>query len=518
MKIKRIIAIILIVFLCQSLIACSSQSSQKSSSSDVTADNNVSANNQSSSDSSAPSQVSGKLFDKPFEVTMLYGDASSWPYKEDWYVKKTIEEETGVTLKVILVDATALSDRINMLMASGDLPDIISHIGMGKVREYALQGPYVNIGENLDKMPNFKKWTENNQDKLIKYLVSDGNLYSMPNIGGGITNTRFWFYRDDVFKKYNLTVPKTPDELYNVLRVLKDNNPESYPLNYREFPNLCPSWYTYSGVYYDENENVFKFGPIEDNYKELIIFLRKLYEEGLIPPDIYSMDSKAWTDMMVQGKTFITFDYTGRIGGLLEAGVQLNPEYSLAYMPPINSRFPYSPVEYDCMTVSKAGRSDEKINNLLKYMDWFYSDEAYELLSWGKEGVTYKVVDGKKQFIDINYRAAYGIGNRGWFGVMSTEPVISTYPEIVIYGLQEQPKYELPENPASYISLNEQELEVTSTKGTSINKYVQQEVSQFVIGEKSLDEWDAFVSNVKSMGIDEVLAAYESAYKRIIGK
>jgi len=511
MKIKRTIAIILIIGLCLSLIACTSQGTTSGD----TAGSKTSTADQTSQASSAPSEVSGKLFEKPFEVTMLYGDATSWPFKEDWYVKKTIEEETGVTLKVTLVDATALSDRINMLMASGDLPDIISHIGMGKVREYALQGPFVNIAENLDKMPNFKKWTENNQDKIIKYLVSDGSLYSLPNIGGGITNTRFWFYRDDIFGKYSLTAPKTPDELYDVLKVLKENNPESYPLNYREFPNLCPSWYTNSGVYYDEDGKQFKFGPIEDNYKELVVFLRKLYEEGLIPPDIYSMDSKAWTDMMVQGKSFITFDYIGRISGLLESGKQLNPDYSLKYMPPINERFPYSPVEYDCVTISKAGRNDEKINNLLKYADWFYSDDAYELLSWGKEGVTYEVVNGKKQFKDINYRAAYGIGNRGWFGVMDTDPVKSTYPEVVIFGLSEQPKYELPENPASYISLNEQELEVTATKGTSINKYVQQEVSQFVIGEKSMDEWDSFVNNIKSMGIDEVLKAYDTAYKRI---
>ena len=511
MKVKKTISIILAALLCLSLTAC-----VQNKASDVPVKDNTTQGNKTTEDNKAPAATSGKIFDKPYKISMLYGDAvGSWPYKEDWYVKKTIEEKTGASLEVILVDSTQLTAKINMIMASGDLPDIISYIGMSLIRRYALEGPYVNIEENIDKLPNYKKWAEKNKASLDKYRVSDSKIYSLPNIGGGITNTRFWFYRNDVFAKYNLTAPKTPEELYEVLKSLKTYEPDSYPFNYREFGNLPPSWGVFQGVYYDESADKFKYGQIEDNFKQVVEFLRKLYAEKLIPPDIYSMDAKAWTDLMVQGKTFITLDYVGRVDGLVESGKKLNPDYSLTYMPPLNGKFPYSPVEYDSMTISKTGRNEEKINNLLKYMDWFYSDEAREVLSWGQEGVTYKTENGKKKFLDINIRPTYGILARGWFGLTDPDAIKSTYSDMCINALNEQPKYELKENPASYLAFNDQETEVSATVGAPINKFANGEISKFVIGEKSMDEWDEFVKSVKDMGLDDFLKIYESAYSRL---
>ena len=48
--------------------------------------------------------------------------------------------------------------------------------------------------------------------------------------------------------------------------------------------------------------------------------------------------------------------------------------------------------------ICNTGKQD-RIDNAFKLLDWMYSDEGSELLSWGKEGETYKVVDGKKKFI-----------------------------------------------------------------------------------------------------------------------
>lgn len=514
MKIKRAIAIILTILLCFSLNACVKQSSTSKDN----AGEKTSTSEQTSQDSTTKSEDNGKLFSEPFEVTMLYGDAAGWPYKDDWYVKKTVEEETGVTVEVILVDAAALNDRVKMYMASRDLPDFIAFIGSGGAA-YGLQGdgPLVNISENLDKMPNFKKWHDSNPEKVNKYRLIDGNLYGLPRVGTGITNTRIYFYRDDILKKHNLEVPYTPQELYDVLKALKEAYPESYPL-YIEYSHFAPAFDTASREYLDEKEQKLKFGPLDESFKELVLYLRKLYSEELMPPDTFSMSTKSWTDMMVQGKMLFTNHYIGRIEGLLSAGKELNPEYSLAYMPPINGKAAFSPTEYDIVTVTKVGRSEEKIEKLLKFQDWFYSDEAYELLSWGKEGVTYKVVDGKKQFIDTNYRAAYGIATRGWFGLIDQEAVMSTYPEVVKEAIKIQPQYELPENPRLYMPLSEQETEIHATIGNSITKYVSEQVALFVIGEKSLDEWDNFIETMKSMGVDQLMEAYNTAYDRLIGR
>lgn len=500
MQFKKIVSGILISALCISMAACGKGKNTGSPGNENTG--TVTGQNSGSN---------GKIFEKPYEISMLLFDSSSWPFKEDWYVKKTIEESTNAVLKVIPFDSTKYTDKVNLLMASGDAPDIIIHNGSTQVRQYASQGAFVNVSENLDKVPNFKAWAAKNEEHVKKAYCSDGKLYSFPTKGIGITNTRFWFYRKDVFDKYGLKAPKTDEELYSVLKTLKEKEPGSFPLNYREM-HFPASWDTNDSFYYDFDKKEWRYGPVEDSYREMVTFLRKLYQEKLIPQDIYSQNAKAWTDMMVQGKSYITYDYVGRVSGLLESGKQLNKDYDLEYMPPLNGKFTYTPVEYSSFTLNKNAKNTD---NLLKLMNWYYSEEAYELLSWGKEGVTYKVEDGKKKFIDPNYRVVYGIGNIGWFGDLNKDAIRSMYPEMCIRALDEQPKYEGKENPAGYMALNDKEMELNSTVGTSIKKFKDENIAQFVTGQKSMSEWDSYVKSIKAIGVDKMIEMYTGAYKRL---
>ena len=38
----------------------------------------------------------------------------------------------------------------------------------------------------------------------------------------------------------------------------------------------------------------------------------------------------------------------------------------------------------------------------------------------------------------------------------------------------------------------------------------------FVLGQRSLSEWDAYVSEIKSMGVDELVQIHQTAYERYI--
>ena len=37
---------------------------------------------------------------------------------------------------------------------------------------------------------------------------------------------------------------------------------------------------------------------------------------------------------------------------------------------------------------------------------------------------------------------------------------------------------------------------------------------KFVLGQKSLSEWDAYVATIKNMGVDELIQIYQTAYAR----
>src|SRR5690606_24025725 len=106
------------------------------------------------------------------------------------------------------------------------LPDLMFMTSFTTANRYGQDGALVNILDYLDIMPNFSKWLEMYPEIKERYLAADGGMYMFPNQGFGETNRIIWLYRDDIFRKHNLQIPNTYDELYDVLKKLKELYPD----------------------------------------------------------------------------------------------------------------------------------------------------------------------------------------------------------------------------------------------------------------------------------------------------
>ena len=260
----------------------------------------------SSASASVSNSESGPLFSEPVTLSMLTPSHASWPFQEDWYVVDLIKEYTNVDLKVTAVDTSGFSEKLNLTMASGELPDLMFLTDNTTVQQYAPQGAFINILDHLDKMPNFKAWYEENQQYAANYLSADGGLYQFPQQGVEETERRGWLYRADIFEELGLEMPTNKDEFYDVLVKLKEAYPDSYPLAFRSFAGtmaqmnmIAPSWGTYYlditdnryfGYDYDAQE--WTFGPTSPEFKEMLEFYNKLYKEGLLLPNFLTIDTK----------------------------------------------------------------------------------------------------------------------------------------------------------------------------------------------------------------------------------
>lgn len=506
---RKLICTILIFALCISFAACT-KTEVADTGKDTTAQPTAQATQQ-------PTSTPGdnKIFAKDsVTLSILIPNAVSWPYKEDWFVKKAIEEATNVKLDVVLVEDEKATEKFNLLVASGSVPDIVTQYTISTSNQYALQGAFIDVENYLDKMPNFKSYMEKNPDVAGPFRASDGNLYAFPGKGQGADNRRVWIYRKDIFDKNNLVPPTTPDELYNICKKLKELYPESYPFATRMGIELMlPSWGSYWSLfpYYDFDKNIFKYGPIEEGYKNLLVYMNKLVNDKLTPPDLYSINTKAWIDLMVQNKAFITTDYVGRIDSVTKSGKDVNPEFQLAYMAPINKAAGYTAVSVGNFIVSSKSK---KIDDAVKLIDWYYTDEAIELLSWGKEGETYVTVDGKRQFIMSDYAKEYGLTASGWNLILNENAIMSSFSETARQATADMPQYEWRYNPAEYMQLTEAENEVVMTVGADLKKYAQEQEALFILGQKNFSEWDAYVKEIESKGLSKLLDMYTKAYER----
>ena len=136
----------------------------------------------------------------------------------------------------------------------------------------------------------------NLEDEIEKCNLMDGNRYFMP----ALYNASFYdggpIIRADLLKKYGLDTPTTYDELYEVMKVFKQNDPSSYPLTslvgarvlYRfTMPSFGISlgMNSSSNAYvlsYDYEKKEYFAAAIDDRFKEYLRYMAKCYADGLL--------------------------------------------------------------------------------------------------------------------------------------------------------------------------------------------------------------------------------------------
>lgn len=515
---RRILAFITAATMAMSLTACTGEKSNKNTQAGEIPD--------------------GKLFAPETQIDMVISSHASWAYNENWTIWNYFKEAVGGKFNIQAIPSSDLNTKLPLMMATPEeLPDMLHTFMKNHVSQYALTGAFLSFDDMQDSMPNYTAFLnsldENEREELLNQRKGgDGKVYSAPVYGTQrVQNMRTWLYRKDIFEKHGLEIPTNYDQLYETAKKLKGLYPDSYPICFREgvyrFEDLSCAWknnLTYMH-YYDFETGEWKFGAQDPLMKEIIEFFRKLIEEGLVPPNFTVIDTKSWEELMSTDRGFITFDYTTRIDFFNTATRVENPEYTLAFMaPPVpdvptgSAKVTKSNLDFCGWTVCNNG-DEEGQKNAFKLIDWMYSDEAVELLSWGKEGETYEVVDGKKKFI-VNegeqVQSKYGIATYGLYQVIDQNAYESSYTQENIDACVEALNYlEKNSNPTMWMSLNSEEDSRAAAILDDLRSYCEEEISKFLLGQQPMSNWDEFQKGLIDMGVEELLEIYSVAYERI---
>lgn len=472
-------------------------------------------------------------------LSIVIPSHGSWPYEESWKSWQYAREGSGVDLQVQAIPATDYMSKLPLMFASPDsLPDLMAFTYKPDTDVYASQGALIPIDDYADIMPNYTSFMdslpkEKRDTVLMQRTASDGKLYYPPVFGTERTqNVRAWLYRKDIFEKHNISVPDTMDDLYNVCKELKKLYPDSYPFSMRAgFNNINvigSSWKPYFcwNLYYDFDNNKWCYGATEDTMLEIAKFLNKMVSEKLLPADFLTINANTWQELVNTDKGFIFPDYQTRIDFFNPLGSQNNPSFDLTVCLPPKANTPSGQhmmnnyaVDPNGLAVCNTGKKD-RIEIAIKYLDWMYSDEACELLSWGREGETYEVKDGKRVYI----RDEAGNSPKSLYGFMTYGNHQRTYTE----ALESMDSEKLRSttdlcfehtmknaNPVIYLGFNSEEDAVKGEIGTAVETFVQEQLSKFILGQKPFSEWDTFQKELDSLGVNKLLAVYESAFERV---
>jgi len=479
---------------------------------------NSSSTSPTSPEPSEPAQTAETTLPEEGSFRMLTELSPGWPAKPDWPVWKWVKEKTNITVKQ---ETQTGPESLALAIASGDMPDVFA-LYTGEAQKYGPQGAFLDLSKHLDKMPNVKAFLESHPDVVHRMTSPGGEMYQLINDGAGAGNQMVWFYRDDILEQNSLKEPQTWDELYETAKKLKSLYPDSYPFVFRHGLNTLntfgPSFGFYPGIYEDKATGKMKYGATDPNFKKMIEYLNKFHTEGLIPPDWLTMDYKAWTQFITTNKSFITVQYIGQIETM---NTELKDGQHLRFMaPPIGvGDKPYLPRgNYENLGFSISSKT-KNLDAVLRYLDFAYSKEGTDILSWGKEGETYSVDNGTRKITPTvkeanDLRKETGIMTAGTYGQFDYNAIMSMSNDNEKYTYTEAAKYQFPVNNVLPALTPEEKSTITTTE-EQVQKYYETSITKFILGETPLTQWDAFISELNKLGLQEVLDVYQTAFDRV---
>ena len=482
----------------------------------------------------------GKAIPDDAVVNITIPSHGSWPYDENWKVWEYIKEGIGGTVNINAIPTSDFGTKFPIIMASSDdLPDLINFQGKpASFSNYCSQGAFLAYDDYLDFMPDYVEFWKNvpDDEKWMQDVRKsfDGKIYFSPSHGlERSTNIRGWLYRKDIFEKHGLKAPETMNELYNVCKKLKKLYPDSYPLALRSgYTNLTVTGSSWKpnfgvGVYYDFENEKWCYGAAEPVMRDIVDYYRKMVAEKLVPENFFTIEASSWEELVSTNRGFIMPEYQVRIDYFNNMARENNPDFTLAAcLPPraengmglnMLNKYNFVPSGYAVCNTRDEGR----IANAFRVINWFYTDEATELVSWGKEGETYEKVDGKKQFImgdddSKNVQTLYGFNTLGTHIRHAPDSIDASISEEQASATDFLLENTYPHlNPTHYLEFTTEQSAKIAELNTSLETFVKEGIQKFILGQKSMSEWDDFQKELSELPIAELLAIYEEAYNKV---
>lgn len=454
-------------------------------------------------------------------------------------VGQELERLTGVKVEYIHPQQGQGSEQFNIMLASNDLPDMVSNNWWGYPG-----GPDAALGEGIilslnDHMkewaPNLNKYLEENPDVRKKLASSNGDIFEFPFIRGEkwLVNYYGTIIRKDWLDKAGLDVPESLAEFDEMLNAFKEISGTA-PLFYNQ--KMMPAYiFGTSDNFYLNNEGKIAYGRIEEAYKKSIMKMKDWYDRGILDPDFASIDSKTLSAAVLNDQIGC---FAGAVGGNISAYLSAtdDPEFDLMGIKQITENgdeipeFSYTsdPVGYD--TNSSISSNCKNLELAMRFLDFGYSEKGHLLYNFGVEGKTYEMVDGEPKFTEFMTNNPDG----ETFADLSPLYMRSSYNGCFIH----DPRYVeasivYPQQKEAYdnfsitnadkhlmpqLALVGDEIDRAGDIKAAITTYTDEMYIKFVTGREPIENFDKYVKQIYDLGLQELLDIYNVALERYNNK
>ena len=482
-----------------------------------------------------------------------------------------MEEKFGVKIEWVAVPSQERKQKQNLLLASGDYPEIFwsGDFGNAEQMRYGGQGILQPLNDLIDHAPDILAAFEFKPYFRPEITTPDGNIYTLPHFEECYhcsVRQKLWM-NTTWLDTLGLQMPDTTDDLEAVLLAFKEQDPNGngeadeipltgaigtwsadvydYPMN----PFIYNDGASY--LYMNHNKEV-DFNANKPEWREGLRFMRRLYAQGLIDPQAFTQNLDAGRAVM-NAETTVIGSYTAGHNRMFprDTDDSLWPQYRA--VPPLMGPTGLRQTAYWPSGVSRGKfaitdkASDAQARKAMEMANWAYTEEgtigeifglpvnSEGTVNWrwaeegelglnGKPGIYW----GAPHAADAppskdRWRMELIFWHFDLFNGWVADQDITTIAGYERFLVVESDKY-IPHVPPP-------DMRIPIGRGTSGGLYFPEEVAQriaqiqaetqtyvrqhmaaFITGQKDLDsDWDGYVAGLDALGIQEFVDTFQEA-------
>lgn len=488
-----------------------------------------------------------RLYSMGIPLSSAYVDATESPFHTG------LSENTGIKINWEYEAAGAdAKTAYNLMLQEDELPHIIFTAGNATVAngtQLLADGLIYDLTDYIPKYaPDYWEYINlpKNEETLRSLKTEDGKLFCFPFLRESTYNITYLgpAIRQDWLDECNLKTPVTLEDWENVLVTFKEkygarlgfmlarfNNGGGFASGTDAHAALKLDWYV------DDNGKI-QCANTQPEWKAFLEVLNRWYEMDLIDPDfttaadadirtkVLNNEIGACFTAMSQITNYIA-DAEAENTGAKWVGVGYARTAEGEPTSCINTARSLWTSGYGAMITTSC--NEEELIAALQFLNYGYSEEGIMYWNYGTEGVSYTVdANGEAKFTELVTNDELGLNEafRKYTGVATSGMAVQlesfvkaknnpVSAEAVYKWIEntDADKYVLPG-----LAFSEEDTLTYNDITNAMNTFVSEEALKFVTGDRSLDEFDKFVSQLEGYGMDEVLEILQGAYDKYLEK
>ncbi|SDX67062.1 extracellular solute-binding protein [Paenibacillus sp. CF384] len=226
------------------------------------------------------------------------------------------EKDLGIRIKNVWVaDSKQAEQKLNMMIASNDIPDFFSVNGQVQLQQLIDADMIMDLTEVFDKYASeeTKKHFTKDGGVQMKSAQVDGKLLAIPLSDSPYNSSNYLWIRKDWLTKLNLPEPKTMQDVLKIAEEFTNKDPggtgKSYGLALHKelmddygLSGFFNGYHAYPGIWQKDADGKLVYGSIQPQTKVALKQLQDMYKAGQIDPEFGTKDPDKENELVAANK------------------------------------------------------------------------------------------------------------------------------------------------------------------------------------------------------------------------